>query len=196
MAQEKVFSIKAVQKVYSKSAPLLLLESVLFVIAAVLIFVRPLQILATLMLVFGIVLGVIGIYQLFVGFFGGNRENSSEKTLSLIFGTINIALGLVFFFQPVGSMFVMVYIFALLFLIKAIRTFILSLEMFRARAGYYFIDILISVGMAGLALLVLFYPKLGAVSAMYLIAITLLLYAFAGLHMYLELLRLKKKLFH
>ncbi|MCL1785889.1 MAG: DUF308 domain-containing protein [Alphaproteobacteria bacterium] len=183
---------ESIGKLYGDNSPLLLFESVLFLFAAILIFLRPVQVFATLTWLLGAALALFGIYQLLAGFFD-TKKNSSEVFAGIFVGIVNIVLGLVFFLQPVGTMFVLVYIFAALFLVKAIRTFILALDMRRAKAGRHALDIVMSLGMGALAVATLFFPLLGAAAAMYFIGATLVLYAFANFHMYGELAKLKEK---
>ena len=182
----------SLKKVYSKNVPLLAFEAVFFIFAAVLIFLMPLQVMATLTILFGIILALFGLYQILGGFFAKEKEGSG-KVINIFFGIVNLVLGLVFFLQPVGSMIALVYIFAILFLIKALRTFVIALEMSRAKVGPYGLEIAISIFMAALAVLVLFYPALGAKMAMYFIGATLILYALADTHMYVELTKIKKR---
>jgi len=184
-------SNKSLKKIYAQNAPLLLFEAALFAFAAVLIFMRPIAVLATLTFIFGIVLGLSGLYQLIFGIFGKETE-PYEKTLNVIFGVINIALGLVFLFRPISSMIALVYIFAILFLVKAIRTIIISLDMMRTKSGHYALDIVVAIIMATVAVLALLFPAFGALTAMYFIAVTLALYAVADIYLYAELANTKK----
>lgn len=189
--KKKTTEVKSLKKLAAQNAPLLLLEAALFTFAAILIFMRPIQTLALLTLMFGIVLLVFGLYQLLFGFFG--KENAPhEKTLSLVFGVINIVLGLIFFLQPVSSMVALVYLFAILFLVKAIRTIVIAVDMMRSKSGHYAIDIVVALIMATIAVLALLFPAFGALTAMYFIGVTLALYAAADIYLYMELVQVKK----
>lgn len=180
----------AIKKLYTKSAPMLMFEALLFIVAAVIIFIKPVSILATVTVLFGIVLAFLGLYQLFVGLFGGETDMSG-KTWNIILGLAKLILGVIFFFQPAGSMITVIYIFAILFLIKAISTFVFAIRMLRAKFGSI-LDLLTSIIMIALGILVLFFPTFGVVTTMYFVAITLIFYAIADLVMYSKLLKLKK----
>lgn len=181
---------QAIKKLYNKSAPMLLFEALLFLAASIFIFVKPVPVMATITVVFGIVLGFIGLYQLFVGFFGEQNEMAG-KTMNIILGLVKAGVGAFFFLQPAGSMITVIYIFAILFLIKSIATMVFSLRMFRAKIGSV-MDVVTSVIMVALGILVLFFPTFGIVTAMYFIALVLLFYAIADITMYVKLLKLKK----
>ena len=180
-----------IEKLYSKSAPVLMFEALLFLVASIAIFIKPVQILTTLTAVLGVFLGLFGIYQLFIGFFGGKNEMAGKNT-NIVVGLLNVILGIVFFTLPAGSMITMVYIFAILFFVRAITSVVFSIKTSRARFGNYAFDIFIAIMMIALAVLILFFPMFGAVTVMYYIAITLFLYALADINMYFKLLKLKK----
>jgi uncharacterized membrane protein HdeD (DUF308 family) len=181
---------QAIKKLYNKSAPMLLFEALLFFAASVLLFIKPVAILATSIAVFGIVLAFVGLYQLFVGLFGEENEMSG-KTMNIILGGLKIILGAIFFIQPSGSMITIIYVLAILFLIKATVTLVFSVRIFKAKFGSV-MDLLTSAVMIALGVLILFFPKFGLITAMYFIAITLLFYATVDIGMYVRLLRLKK----
>lgn len=181
----------AVNRLYTKSAPLLVFEAILFGFAAILIFVKPIAIMATLTMLLGIGVGLFGIYQLFVGLFGGERDMAG-KTMNIVLGIVGIIVGIVFLAQPQGSMIAVVYIFAIMFMVRAISSLILSIRLWRAKFGNYMLDIVMSLLMIALAILVMFFPGFGMVTAMYFLAATLLLYAIADISMYSKLLKLKR----
>lgn len=182
---------KPIEKLYNKSAPLLMFEGLLFTAAALLIFFRPLPILATLSWIFGLVLIMFGIYQTIIGLVAGESE-SYGRWANVLFGVINLVLGVVFISWPAGSIITIIYIFAILFFVKAIKALLISIQLWKYKFGNYFADMVISLGMLVLAALMLFFPRFGAVTVMYYMAITLLLYAIADFKMYSELRKLKK----
>lgn len=181
----------AIKKLYDKSAPLLICEAIVFVVVAVLVFFKPVAILATVTFILGIALVLFGLYQACVALFG-EKKDPMDKTLSVVFGIINIAIGVIFCLQPAGSMITVIYIFALLFLFKAIKALIFSIKMAKYKFGHYVLDILMSVILIALSVMIIFFPIAGAFTVMYYLALVLLLYAGADIHMYLELRRLKK----
>lgn len=180
-----------IQRLYRKNAPVLLFEAILFVIASLFVFIRPLQTLTTLTIVLGVVLAVFGIYQVCIGLFGKKNEMSG-RTLNLILGVINIILGALFFLNPQSSMMTVVFIFAIFFMVRAVMSLIFAIGMWRQKIGNYGLNLLFSVVAILLAILMLFNPAFGAFTIMYFIAFTLLFYGIADVSMYIELLRLKK----
>ncbi len=177
---------------YGASAPLLLGEGVLFIVAAVLLLLKPLVFLTALTFVIGIALIIFGLYRTIAGFVV-NREIGGGW-LDVIFGVVNIVLGVLFCVYPAGSMISLMYVFIILFLFKAIGALVFAINMARARFGHYAADLIIALLLVGLAVFLLFYPIAGAVAMVYYLGITLLLYAAADIYMYIELHRLKKRI--
>lgn len=180
-----------IEKLYNKSAPLLMFEGLLFIVAALLIFFRPIPILATLTWVFGVILALFGVYQTILGLLGG-QSTFNGRWGNVLFGLINVALGAIFVIWPAGSIITVVYLFVILFFVKAIKALLISIQLWKYKFGSYMIDMVISVAMLVLAALMLFFPRFGAVTVMYYLGITLLLYAIADFKMYSELCKLKK----
>ncbi len=192
-AQEAGPIRSAIKRMYDKTAPLLLLESILFIIAAVIVFIQPIQILTVLTLMFGIVLALFGLYQTFAGIFDSGRD-ASVRSMNIVFGIVNVILGVVFFMQPAGSLFAIIYIFAALFLFKGIKALILSVQLWKAKFGHYVISTMLSLAMIALAVAMLFIPAIGAITAMYYIGAILLFYGLSDMYIYSELRKLKKRI--
>lgn len=180
----------SVQRLYDKSAPLLICEALLFGLAAVLMLIKPVAILTALTFVIGIALILFGLYRTIAGFVVS--RNIGGGWVDVLFGLVNVILGVLFCVYPAGSMISVVYIFVVLFLFKALRALIFAINMARAKFGHYVFDLIMAIILVALAVFLLFYPVAGAVAMIYYLAITLLLYAAADIYMYVELLRLKK----
>lgn len=178
-----------IQRMYNKSAPLLLFEAILFGAVAIFMLIKPLEILTVLTFIIGIALAVFGLYRMISGFVTSREIGGGW--LDVLFGIVNVVLGILFCINPAGSLKSVIYIFLILFAFKALRTLIFAINMVRARFGHYWFDLLMALLLVGIAVFLLFYPLLGAVVAVYYLAIALLLYAFADIYMYIELLRLK-----
>ena len=179
-----------VQRLYDRSAPLLLAEALLLLIAGIVMMWRPVGLLTILTLVLGGALILFGLYRTIAGFvasrgFGGGW-------LDVLFGLINVGVGVLFCAYPLGSMISLVYVFVILFLFKALRTLVFAINMARVRFGHWVFNLVMSVILVGLAILLLFYPTAGAVALVVYLAITLLMYAFADIYMFFELRRLKR----
>lgn len=182
--------VASVQRLYDKSAPLLICESIFFALAAVFMFMRPMVFMTVLTFAIGIGLVIFGLYRTIAGFVSSRAVGGGW--LDVLFGLMNIVLGILFCIYPVGAAISVIYIFVILFLFKALRALIFAINMARARFGHYVFDIIMSIILVALAVLLLVYPLAGAVAVTFWLALTLLLYAGADLYMYFELRRLKK----
>ena len=189
--QARVNPIAAsVKRLYNKSAPLLICEALLFGVAAILMVVKPVAILTALTLVIGIALILFGLYRTIAGFVVSRDVGGGW--VDVLFGLVNIVLGVLFCIYPVGSIISLIYIFIVLFLFKSLRALIFSVNMIRAKFGHYWFDLIMSVILIALAIFLMVYPMAGAVVMVYYLAAVLLLYAAADVYMYIEILRLKK----
>lgn len=189
--QARVNPIAAsVKRLYNKSAPLLICEALLFGIAAILMVVKPVAILTALTLVIGIALILFGLYRTIAGFVVSRDVGGGW--VDVLFGLVNIVLGVLFCIYPVGSIISLIYIFIVLFLFKSLRALMFSINMIRAKFGHYWFDLIMSVILIALAIFLMVYPMAGAVVMVYYLAAVLLLYAAADVYMYIEILRLKK----
>ncbi|MBQ2859161.1 MAG: DUF308 domain-containing protein [Alphaproteobacteria bacterium] len=179
-----------VQRLYDRSAPLLLAEALLLLIAGIVMMWRPVGLLTILTLVLGGALILFGLYRTIAGFVASRGYGGGW--LDVLFGLINVGVGVLFCAYPLGSMISLVYVFVILFLFKALRTLVFAINMARVRFGHWVFNLVMSVILVGLAILLLFYPTAGAVALVVYLAITLLMYAFADIYMFFELRRLKR----
>lgn len=180
----------SVKRLYNKSAPLLICEALLFGVAAILMVIKPVAILTALTLVIGVALVLFGLYRTIAGFVVS--RDMGGGWFDVVFGLLTVVLGVLFCIYPVGSVAALVYIFVILFALRAILSLIFSINMIRARFGNYWFDLIMSIILIALAVFLLFYPMAGAVVMVYYLAITLLLYAAADVYMYIEILKLKR----
>lgn len=180
----------SVKRLYNKSAPLLICEALLFGIAAILMVFKPVAILTALTFVIGVALVLFGLYRTISGFVVS--RDMGGGWFDVLFGLVNVVLGVLFCIYPVGSIISLVYIFVVLFLFKALRALVFSINMIRAKFGHYWFDLVMSIILIALAVFLMAYPMAGAVVMIYYLAITLLLYAVADVYMYIEVLKLKK----
>ena len=179
-----------VQRLYDRSAPLLLAEALLLFCSGVIMLWRPVELLTILTLVLGVALILFGLYRTITGFVASRGYGGGW--LDVLFGLINVGVGVLFCAYPLGSMISLVYVFVILFLFKALRTLVFAINMARVRFGHWVFNLVMSVILVGLAILLLFYPTAGAVALVVYLAITLLMYAFADIYMFFELRRLKR----
>ena len=152
--------------------------------------IKPVAILTALTLVIGIALILFGLYRTVAGFVVS--RDMGGGWFDVLFGLLTVVLGVLFCIYPVGSVISMVYIFVVLFAMRAVLSLIFSINMIRAKFGHYWFDLIMSIILIALAVLLMVYPMAGAVVMVYYLAVTLLLYAAADVYMYIEILRLKK----
>lgn len=180
----------SVARLYDKSAPLLLGEALLLGIIALFMAFKPLAVLTTLMFALGCGLILFGLYRAIAGFvitrpYGGGW-------VDVVFGLVNVVLGVLFLVYPAGSMIALLYVFLVLFLFKALRALIFAINMARVRFGHWVFDLIVAIALCALAVALLFWPMAGAVAVVYWLAITMLCYAAADVYMFIELRQLRK----
>ena len=133
----------SVKRLYNKSAPLLICEALLFGVAAILMVVKPVAILTALTFVIGIALVLFGLYRTIAGFVVS--RDMGGGWFDVLFGLLTVVLGVLFCIYPVGSVAALVYIFVILFALRAILSLIFSINMIRARFGNYWFDLIMSI---------------------------------------------------
>lgn len=180
----------SVERLYNKSAPLLLGEALLLGVIALFMAFKPLAVLTTLMFVLGCGLILFGLYRAIAGFVVARPYGGGW--VDVIFGLANVVLGVLFLVYPAGSMIALLYVFLVLFLFKALRALIFAINMARARFGHWVFDLIVALALCALAIALLFWPMAGAVAVVYWLAITMLFYAAADVYMFIELRQLKK----
>ena len=180
----------SVRRLYNKSAPLLLCEALLFVVVAGMMLVWPVAVLTTLTFVIGVALILFGLYRTIAGFVVSRDVGGGW--FDVVFGLVNVVLGVLFCIYPVGSVISLVYIFVALFMLRALLSLIFSINMVRARFGHYWVDLIVSLLLIALAIVLMVYPMAGAIAMVFYLAVMLILYAVADIYMYLEIRRLKK----
>lgn len=181
-----------IQDLYNRSAPLLICEAALLGFAAILIVFRPIAMLSMMTFIVGVALILFGLYRTIAGFMVSRAPGGGW--IDVIFGLVNIILGVLFCAYPVDSFMGIVYVFIALLLFKAIKALIFAINMARARVGHYAMDLTVAVVLFLLAVLLMFFPMVGAITMIYTLAIILLLYAASDIYMFIELVHLKNKI--
>lgn len=180
----------AVRRLYDKSAPLLICEGLLFIVAGVFLLIKPVAILTALTFIIGVGLVLFGLYRTISGFV--TSHNIGGGWFDVLFGLLNIVLGVLFCVYPVGSLLSIIYIFVMLFVFKAIMALIFAINMARAKFGHYVFNLVMAIILVVLAVALLFFPMAGAVALVYYLAITLFMYALADFYMFAQLTHLKR----
>lgn len=191
MSQKKTMHAY-IQNLYNRSAPLLICEAALLGVAAILIVFRPIAMLSMMTFIVGVALILFGLYRTISGFMVSRTPGGGW--IDVIFGLVNIILGVLFCAYPVDSFMAIVYVFLALLLFKAIKALIFAINMARARVGHYVMDLTVAAVLFLLVLMLAFFPVVGAITMIYVVAIVLLMYAASDIYMFIELLHLKNQI--
>lgn len=183
----------AAQKLYNHSAPILIAEAIFFAVVGIMLILRPVGLLTVITFIFGVVLMLFGLYRTAVGF--AMSRNYGGGWCDVLFGMINVMIGVLFCVYPIGSIVSLVYVFVILFLVKALRALGLAINMVRFRFGRYRLNLLMALVLLIVAMLLLLRPMAGAVAVVLYVAIMLLMYAAFDVYMFFELRRLKNRIF-
>lgn len=182
--------VASINRMYRKSAPMLVGEALLFVVAAAVLFVKPVLVLTIFTYIIGLALLLFGLYRMITGFVMSN--DNSGGGIDVIFGMINIVLGLLFIVYPSGSLVSVAYIFVVLFFFKALRVLIFAINLARARFGHYVITLLAGCVLFALAIMLFFFPLGTFIAMTYYLAMLLIIYAVADIYMFVELSKLRQ----
>lgn len=180
-----------VQRLYDKSAPMLLFEAVLFAVFGVFMLIEPVGFLSVITMVFAGALVLIGFYRVISGIVASYEYGGGW--LDVLFGMLNIILGVLFFAYPIGSVIGMMYLFILLFIVHAINSLVFAINMTRAHFGHYVLNLIMSIVLMLAAVSLLFFPLAGAVLGVIILAILLLVYAVVDVYMFIIVRKLKNK---
>lgn len=181
-----------VNRIYKNTAPLLIGEAILFIVVAVLMMIKPVEIMTAVTFVVGAVLILFGLYRVSMVF--ASNMGFGIGSFDMFFGLVTLILGIVFCAYPRGATIGMVYVFVVLFLMNALRLLFFSINMARLGFGQYKIDLVGAVVMILLSVVLLFLPNLAIGVLIWFLAVYLLLYAVADVYMFVKLLRLRIKL--
>ena len=183
------YIVDIVHRIYDKSAPMLLTEGLLFAFIGVAMLVRPMAVLTAITYILGGALMFFGAYRTIAGFLASHDYGGGW--LDVIFGLVNIMIGILFLMYPSGSIVGIMYIFILLFLSKAISALIFAINMIRVRFGHYVFNLIMAIILVGIATFLLFNPLAGAIAIIITLALMLLLYSVMDLYMFIQVRKLK-----
>ena len=181
--------VASINRMYRKGAPMLIGEALLFVAAAAVLFIKPVLVLTVFTYIIGAALLIFGLYRMVSGFVA---TNDNAGGIDVVFGLINIVLGLLFVVYPSGSLVSVAYIFVVLFFFKALRVLIFSINLARARYGHYWIILAAGLLLFALAVALFFFPLGTFIAMTYYLALLLLVYAVADVYMFISLKRLRE----
>lgn len=179
-----------VNKMYHNTAPLLLIEAILFAIMSILMLIKPVEILSAVTFVIGGVLVLFGLYRVSMVFV--SNLGLGVGSFDVFFGLVTLILGVVFLVYPRDAMIGIIYVFVVLFLLNALRMLFFAINMARIGFGHYIIDILVSILMICLSVVLLFIPNVAVGIMVFFLAVILALYAAADVYMFVKLYRLRR----
>lgn len=179
-----------VNKMYHNTAPLLLVEAILFAIMSILMLIKPVEILSAVTFVIGGVLVLFGLYRVSMVFV--SNLGLGVGSFDVFFGLVTLILGVVFLVYPRDAMIGIIYVFVVLFLLNALRMLFFAINMARIGFGHYIIDILVSILMICLSVVLLFIPNVAVGIMVFFLAVILALYAAADVYMFVKLYRLRR----
>ena len=180
--------VASINRMYSKSAPMLVFEALLFIVTALVLFVKPVLVLTVFTYIIGLALLMFGLYRMINGFVATGDTGGG---VDVVFGLINIVLGLLFVVYPSGSLVSVAYIFVVLFFFKALRVLVFAINLARARFGYYTITLVAALALFALAVALFFFPLGTFIAMTYYLAVLLLLYAAADIYIFVQLNKLR-----
>ena len=178
-----------IRRIYANSAPILIGQAILFAAIGVFMFARPMAVLTMLTFIIGAGLVVIGLWRACAGFVS---TRGMAAVLDVLFGLLNIILGVLFCIYPTDSIVGISYIFIILFFFNALRVLVFAINMARAQFGHYVFNLVLAVVLTFIAGALVFFPMATAVAIVYYMAIALILYAATDIYMFVELFRLKR----
>lgn len=184
--REKIGEV--IKRIYRNTAPLLVGEAILFTIVGILMLVRPIEFLGMLTFIIGAVLVVFGLYRVSMVFV--SNLGVSIGAYDVFFGLVTLILGVVFCVYPHDAAVGLIYVFAVLFLLNALRMLFFAINMLRIGFGYYRVDLIVAAVMVVLSAMMLVFPAETGGVLVVCLAIFLLLYAAIDVYMFLKLLNL------
>ena len=182
--------IRLAKRVYRHTAPLLLGEAILFIIVALLMMIKPVEILSMVTFIVGAVLVIFGLYRTSMVFV--STQGLTAGTFDVFFGLVTFVLGVIFCIYPYGATVGVIYIFVVMFLMNALRLLFFAVNVARARIGHHIADVAVAICLVILALSLLFMPNLAIGVLVWFLAIYLLCYAAADIYMFVRLVQMKR----
>ncbi|MBO4480794.1 MAG: DUF308 domain-containing protein [Alphaproteobacteria bacterium] len=179
-----------VNKIYHNTAPLLMGEAAVFIIMAILMMLKPVEVLSVITFAIGAFLILFGLYRISMVFV--SNLGLGVGSFDVFFGLVTLILGFVFCIYPGGATVGIVYVFIVMFLLSALKMLFFAINMARVGFGHYFADLITAIVMICLSLLLLFIPNLAMGIIVWCLAVYLLLYAAADVYMFLKLFQLRR----
>ena len=181
-----------IDKLYRNTAPLLVGEALVFAVVAILMMIRPIAVMSALTFVIGAALVIFGLYRVSMVFV--SELGFSIGTFDVFFGLVTMILGIVFCVYPHDAAVSVVYVFVVLFFLNALRLLLFAINMARMGLHRYWIELIVAILMILLSGWLFLVPNLAIGILVWYLAIYLLLYAAADIHMFILLLWLRHRI--
>lgn len=181
-----------IDRLYRNTAPLLVGEALVFATVGILMMTHPIQVMNALTFVVGVALVIFGLYRVSMVFV--SELGFSIGTFDVFFGLVTMILGIVFCVYPHGAAVSVIYVFVVLFFLNALRLLLFAINMARMGLRRYWIELAVSVLMILLSVWLFFAPNLAIGVLVWYLAICLLIYAAADIHMFIRLLWLRHRI--
>ena len=178
-----------IRRIYSNAAPVLVGQALLFGAISVFMFMRPMAVLTMMTFLIGAGLVVVGLWRAIAGFVS---TRGMGAVLDVLFGLLNIILGVLFCIYPTDSVIGISYIFIILFFFNALRILVFAINMARAQFGHYKFNLILAMVMTIVAAVLVFFPMQTAIAVVYYMAAALMLYAATDIYMFIELFRIRR----
>lgn len=191
-AQQRSGAVQFLKKMISKHSNILIIEGILFLLLSILMIAHPTQTMFVIIAALGVIVTVFGVYYLVRTLIQKNNDRST--VLDIIFSMINILLGIVLIVFPQLSFSVFITFLAIVFLVRGIYFFVMSIDLFRYDTSSGVIGIVVSLLSILLFAFVVFYPIAAAYAATFYIAISLIVYALTDFVLAWRAKRLQKVL--
>lgn len=183
---------EVIKRIYRNTAPLLVGEAILFIIAGVLMLVWPIEFLSVVTFVIGAALVMFGLYRVSMVFVSNLGFGISVYDVFL--GLVTLILGVVFCVYPNDAAMGIIYVFVVLFLLNALRMLFFAINMLRIGFGYYRVDLIASIIMLILSCGLLVFPGIAGAVMVVCLAVYLFVYAAIDIYMFLKLLNLRHQI--
>lgn len=151
-----------------------LLVGVLMIVAGGYALFAPIGVLVSLPLIIGILAIAKGIQTLWMYFMV--KRDFNQKSMWLIWlGIVDIIIGLVFIIRIGLALDIIVFIFAIWFILDAIAE-IMTARLFKAQRGYYWLLLVLGIIALILGIILLFNPLLASTTLVWLISFYLMVF--------------------
>ena len=161
---------------------------VLYMGIGFIILFAPIASYVTLTIIFSILILINGIFEIAFAFY--NKKQFPGWSWHLIDGILNIILGSYFIYDPLLSMEIIPFIIAAWFMIRGLSSTRHAMILKRHRSHEWSWYIIFSAFAILCSILILCYPTIGMIYAIYMLSLTFFSLGFSRIMLYFEIKRL------